>query len=91
MIKYRADIDDLRAFSILSVSVDLWPVIAIILLSSTPDSAADAANPDLKLWREYFLLSFPAKFKYSLISKATVWSVNLFFNKVIELKYHEPN
>ena len=34
---------------LLTISEDLCPVIAIILLSSTPDSAADVAKPDLKL------------------------------------------
>ncbi len=34
---------------LLTISVVLWPVIAIIFLSSAPDSAADVANPDLKL------------------------------------------
>jgi hypothetical protein len=34
---------------LLTISVDLCPVIAIILLSSAPASAADVAKPDLKL------------------------------------------
>ena len=71
---------------LLTISVDLCPVIVIIFLSSTPDSAADVANPDLKLWPEKFLLSIPAKFKYSLISKATVWSVNLFYDNLDPLE-----
>jgi len=33
-----------------------------------------------------FLLSIPAKFKYSLISKATVWSVNLFSDNLDPLE-----
>ena len=73
---------------LLTISEDLCPVIDIILLSSTPESAADVAKPDLKLWPEKFLLSIPAKSKYSLISKATVWSVNLFsdnFDPLINL------
>jgi len=37
---------------LLTISVDLCPVIAIILLSSAPDSAADVAKPDLKLCPE---------------------------------------
>ena len=37
---------------LLTISVDLCPVIAIILLSSAPDSAAEVANPDLRLWPE---------------------------------------
>ena len=34
---------------LLTISEDLCPVIAIILRSSAPDSAADVAKPDLKL------------------------------------------
>ena len=34
---------------LLTISGDLCPVIAIILRSSAPDSAADVAKPDLKL------------------------------------------
>ena len=34
---------------LLTICVVLWPVIAIILLSSAPASAATVANPDLKL------------------------------------------
>ena len=37
---------------LLTISVDLCPVIAIILLSSTQDSAAEVAKPDLKLCPE---------------------------------------
>ena len=64
---------------LLTICVVLWPVIAIILLSSAPDSAATVAKPDLKLWPAKFLLSIPAKFKYYFISKTTDWSVNLWF------------
>ena len=38
---------------LLTISVDLCPVIAIILLSSAPDSAVDVANPDLRLCPAY--------------------------------------
>ena len=62
---------------LLTICVVLCPVIAIILLSSAPDSAATVAKPDLKLWPAKFLFSIPAKFKYSLINKTTDWSVNL--------------
>ena len=34
---------------LLTISVDLCPVIAIIERSSAPASAAEVANPDLKL------------------------------------------
>ena len=34
---------------LLTISVDLCPVIAIMLLSSAPDSADAVAKPDLKL------------------------------------------
>ena len=37
---------------LLTISVDLWPVIDIMLLSSAPASAADVAKPDLKLCPE---------------------------------------
>ena len=59
---------------LLTISVDLWPVIAIMFLSSAPDSAVDVANPDLKLCPEYFLLSNPAIDAYFLITKATLLS-----------------
>ena len=55
----------------------MCPVIAIILLSSAPDSAATVAKPDLKLWPEKFLFSIPANSKESLIINATDWSVSL--------------
>src|SRR6056300_1644581 len=38
---------------LLTISVDLLPVIAIILLSSAPDSAVEVAKPDLKLCPAY--------------------------------------
>ena len=59
---------------LLTICVVLWPVIAIILLSSAPISAVDVANPDLKLWPAYFVLSNPAKSAYFWIVKATVLS-----------------
>ena len=34
---------------LLTISADLCPVIAIILLSSAPDSAAEVAKPERKL------------------------------------------
>ena len=37
---------------LLTISVDLCPVIAIIVLSSAPASAAVVAKPDLKLCPE---------------------------------------
>ena len=49
----------------------MWPVIAIILLSSAPDSAADVAKPDLKLCAAYLPESNPANSAYFLIIKAT--------------------
>ena len=54
---------------LLTICVVLCPVIAIILLSSAPDSAATVANPDLKLCPAKFLLSIPANLRYSLIIK----------------------
>ena len=63
---------------LLTICVVLWPVIAIILRSSAPDSAATVAKPDLKLWPAKFLFSMPASFKYSFINRTTDWSVNLF-------------
>ena len=71
---------------LLTICVVLWPVIAIILRSSAPDSAATVAKPDLKLWPAKFLFSIPAKFRYSFINKTTDWSVNLFSvkNKPLE-------
>jgi len=65
----------------------------MMLLSSTPDSAAEVAKPDLKLCPEKFVLSIPARFKYSFISKATVWSLNLFsdsFEPLVNLLNNAP-
>ena len=45
---------------LLTISVDLWPVIAIIFLSSAPDSAVEVAKPDLKLCPAYLYPSKPA-------------------------------
>ena len=52
----------------------LWPVIAIILLSSAPNSAVDVAKPDLRLWPEYLFESSPDKAVYFFIVKATLLS-----------------
>ena len=52
----------------------MWPVIAIILLSSAPNSAADVAKPDRKLWPEYLLESNPAIAAYFFTVKATLLS-----------------
>ena len=45
---------------LLTISVDLCPVIAIILRSSAPDSAVDVAKPDLRLCPAYLWASKPA-------------------------------
>ena len=45
--------------------------MAIMLLSSAPDSAATVAKPDLKLCPEKFWFSIPANFKQSLIINTT--------------------
>ena len=42
-----------------------------MLLSSAPDSAADVANPDLKLCPAYFFGSKPARKTYFLIMSDT--------------------
>ena len=63
---------------LLTICVVLWPVIAIILRSSAPDSAATVAKPDLKLCPAKFLFSIPANFKYSFSNNTTDWSVSLF-------------
>ena len=71
---------------LLTICVVLWPVIAIMLRSSAPESAATVAKPDLKLWPAKFLFSIPASFKYSFINRTTDWSVNLFLVKVDPLE-----
>ena len=52
----------------------MWPVIAIIFLSSAPDSAADVAKPDLRLCPPYLLASKPESNAYFLIIRATLLS-----------------
>ena len=59
---------------LLTICVVLWPVIAIIFLSSAPDSAVEVAKPDLKLCPAYLLPSRPAKLAYFLIINATLLS-----------------
>ena len=41
--------------------------MAIMFLSSAPDSAADVANPDRKLWPPYLFGSNPTKEAYFFI------------------------
>ena len=49
----------------------MWPVIAIIFLSSAPNSAAVVAKPDLKLCPAYLDESKPTCSAYFLIISAT--------------------
>ena len=54
-----------------TICVVLWPVMAIIFLSSAPNSAAVVAKPDLKLCPAYLDESNPALLAYLLIINAT--------------------
>ena len=56
---------------LLTICVVLCPVIAIILRSSAPASAADVANPDLKLCPPYKFGSNPANDAYFFIVRET--------------------
>ena len=68
----------------------MCPVIAIIFLSSAPDSAAEVAKPDLKLCPPYLFGSNPDKETYFLIIKATLLSEisNNFPDLISELSIH---
>ena len=59
---------------LLTICVVLWPVIAIIFLSSAPNSAAVVAKPDLRLCPPYLLGSNPAYDAYFLIINETLLS-----------------
>ena len=56
---------------LLTICVVLCPVIAIIFLSSAPNSAAVVAKPDLRLCPAYLVESKPALLAYFLIISAT--------------------
>ena len=64
--------------------------MAIILRSSAPDSAAEVANPDLKLCPPYLFASNPAKDAYFFIINATLLTEisNIFPDLISQLSIH---